>query len=445
MYTVDELIKMNPVLEKVANLEETIWINPDRKTGEEAWENVPFTLEDIKEANERFKRFGPLLVKLFGKEYPEIIETNGILESDLLELKNLEKLYNDQDRIKGKLYMKLDSHLPVVGSIKARGGLYEVLVFAEILAKENNLLDQDKDYRQFTDKRFLELFSTYTIQCASTGNLGISVGVMAAALGFNTIIHMSNDAKQWKKDHLRKRGATVIEYDGNFSQAITKARRIAQKDPHSYFIDDENSTTLFKGYSTAALRTKEQIEDLEIIIDEDHPLFLYCPCGVGGSSGGVSFGFRKVFGDNVHAFFVETTHIPSFLIGASTKLHSEVSVHDLGIDGKTEADGLSVSRPSSFSGHAMESLLSGVITCQDQPLFDDLRDLDKYENLKIEPSSCASLEGVLGLFKHPEGLQYLKDHNLLDKMDNASHICWATGGNLVPKEEMEAYLKKTIN
>lgn len=68
MYTIKELIKLNPVLEKVANLEPTVWINPDRKTDQEAWENVEFTYDDIKEADDRFRRFGPLLVELFGEE-----------------------------------------------------------------------------------------------------------------------------------------------------------------------------------------------------------------------------------------------------------------------------------------------------------------------------------------------------------------------------------------
>ena len=442
MYTKEELIKMNPVLEKVANLEPTIWINPDRKTGDEAWENVEFTADYIIDANERFKRFAPLLVKLYGSEDNKVVESNGILESDLVHLKKMEENFKEKYNLKGNLYMKLDSHMPVVGSIKARGGLYEVLVFAEIIARENNLIDDNRDYTQFLDDKFLDLFKQYTIQVASTGNLGISVGVMSAALGFNSVVHMSNDAKDWKKNHLRNRGVTVIEYDGDFSTAITKAREIALKDPYSYFVDDEDSTTLFKGYSVAALRTKKQIEEQGIVIDEDHPLFLYMPCGVGGSSGGVSFGFRKLLGDNVHAFFVETTHIPSFLIGASTKLHSKVSVHDLGIDGITEADGLSVARPSKFSGHTMETLLSGVITCEDDILFEHLKDLDKLEDIRIEPSSCASFEGALAIFKHEEAKAYLEKYNLLDKLDNITHVCWSTGGNLVPEEEMNDYLSR---
>ena len=213
-------------------------------------------------------------------------------------------------------------------------------------------------------------------------------------------------------------------------------------DPFSYFVDDENSTTLFKGYSVSALRVKKQLEKMNIKVDEDHPLFLYMPCGVGGSSGGTAFGFRKVLGDHVHAFFVETTHIPSFLIGASTKLHSKVSVHDLGIDGITEADGLSVARPSAFSGFAMESLLSGVFTCEDEVLFNHLKNLNSLEDIRIEPSSCASIDGAVSLFNYEEAKKYIEEHNLTNKLDKINHICWATGGNLVPEDVMNEYLER---
>ncbi|HET7578631.1 MAG TPA: D-serine ammonia-lyase [Bacillales bacterium] len=424
-----------PLLQDIMALRPVFWANPSVKSIYETPE-FPVSRADIIDAEERWRRFAPFLQEAF----PETKESRGIIESPLRSIPKVKKLLESHyhEKTAGKLYLKCDNELPIAGSIKARGGIYEVLKHAETLAMENGMLKKNDNYKKFASPEFKKFFSQYSVGVGSTGNLGLSIGIISAKLGFDVMVHMSADAKQWKKDLLREKGARVFEYEADFSKAINEGRELSTRDPKSYFVDDENSRDLYLGYSVAALRLKEQLERKRITVDKDHPLFVYLPCGVGGSPGGITFGLKQIFGDFVHCIFVEPTHSPSVLIGLLTGQHEKVSVQDFGIDNHTEADGLAVGTPSSFATAISEHLVSGIYTFEDDELFKMLAMLIDAEGIKVEPSAASGLQGPIRLRKS----RYLADRGLESKMDQATHIAWATGGALVPEEDMKRFYEK---
>ena len=108
-----------------------------------------------------------------------------------------------------------------------------------------------------------------------------------------------------------------------------------RQDPMSYFVDDEKSVNLFLGYAVAASRLKKQLDEQGVVVDEQHPLIVYIPTGVGGAPGGVAYGLKRVYKNAVHCFFAEPTLCPSVLLGFATNRYENVNVHDFGIDGLT--------------------------------------------------------------------------------------------------------------
>ncbi len=428
------------MVEKMAEGEEVIWLNPRGYNSSLDKVVLPFGSAEIDDAEARLLRFAPLIREAF----PETREMQGIIESPLNEIPAMGEILREAGiDFPGKLYIKMDSHLPVSGSVKARGGIYEVLKFAEEVAlKEEGINIRSEDYSLLLTDPVRSIFSRYSLAVGSTGNLGLSIGIMGAKLGFKVTVHMSQDARQWKKDLLRSKGVTVIEYRDDYQKAVAEGRKLAEKDPFCHFVDDEGSKDLFFGYSVAGRRIKRQMEEMEIPCDEEHPLFVYIPCGVGGAPGGITLGLKEQFGENVHIFFVESVQAPCMTLGMMTELHDGISVRDIGLEGKTEADGLAVARPSKLVGTSMKPLVDGCLTIEDQGLYAFLYALDSSQGIRIEPSACAAFKG-LDLWEEGEVLRgYIADNHLGGKMGTASHIIWATGGNMVPKDEMDSYIKK---
>src|SRR5699024_11169931 len=195
-WEVDALLEKYPVLQDIRQEKEVVWINPDKTDYAKSMEHAELTTDDIEDAQQRLLRFAPFIMKCF----PETKDRGGLIESALTPIPAMQNCINQKynGRLSGRLLLKQDSRLAIAGSVKARGGIYEVLKHTEDLALEHGILEEGGNYETLAAKDAKAFFSSYTIQVGSTGNLGLSIGIMSAAIGYHVIVQMSSDAKQWK-------------------------------------------------------------------------------------------------------------------------------------------------------------------------------------------------------------------------------------------------------
>lgn len=383
-----------------------LWHNPSLLPAAQALAASGHGRAEIEAAIARWQRFAPLLARLF----PDSVAADGRIDSPLL---------SQIDEHGQPLWVKADHALPITACIKARGGVYEVLCHAEQLALAAGLLHAGDNYAVLADAPARQLFAQHRILVGSTGNLGYSVGVMARALGLGVEVHMSHDAKEWKKQRLRALGATVVEHPGDYALAVAAARDSAAADERAYFIDDESSLLLFFGYAAAAWDLAAQLAAAGLRPTPAQPLRVYLPCGVGGAPGGVAFGLKCLFGDAVQCVLVEPVASPCFLLRLATG-DDALSVYDIGLDNRTVADGLAVPRASATVAGIVGQLIDAVVTVSDASLLTAVRQQWQQHGLRLEPSAAAGFVA----------------HQLASEQwpGKVIPVVWTTGGNGLPDE-----------
>lgn len=428
----------DPAREDVLAGRPALWLNPNLKPDGISDPSLPIRSAQVSEAEANWRILAPVLKACF----PELEASNGKILSQLIEAKDLRIALGYAGPEYGRVFVKADNDLPVAGSIKARGGVYEVFMYAKQMAEKRGILTPGGDITVLASTQARALFAQHTIAVGSTGNLGLSVGIAARALGFRAVVHMSSDAKQWKVERLTRLGVEVVQHKADYTTAVECARIDAEGDPTIYFVDDERSEMLFFGYSAAASELAAQLEAAGVTVDEDHPLFIYLPCGIGGAPGGAAYGLKAIFGDAAHAFFVEPVQSPCALVHMMSGSKELVSVYDVGLTNRTEADGMAVARMSAFVADVMKPMLSGVFTVADDDLFRWLWMAETTQSIRLEPSATAGFAGPEFIVKGKQGLAYQEARGLTGKLAQATHVIWTTGGAFVPEDQFKQFMER---
>ncbi len=121
-------------------------------------------------------------------------------------------------------------------------------------------------------------------------------------------------------------------------------------------------------------------------------------------------------------------------LGMASGKYNEICVQDIGLTGKTIADGLAVGRPSGFVCERMRPMMAGAFTVTDEHLLEYQKVMKEQEEIFLEPSACAGFKGAADITRGGNDWEtYIREHHLEDKMENAIHLVWATGGGLMEK------------
>lgn len=344
----------------------------------------------MKAAQNRYMRFMPFLAEAF----PETSARKGIIESELYDISDFTEEINES--FKGKLFLKDDAHLPIGQSVTARGSMHEVLHIAEILLQKNKLLSPTENYSKVNSDEIKELFSHYKIYAVELENLALSAGILAARLGFETVIYLPENKNQKIKNILLNEKIKIREYKSDYLTTINEAQKVCEKEENSFLIGKSDSEDLFFGYSTAALRLKVQLNKAHVTVDENHPLFVYIPSLIPEAASGIAFGLKELMGNDVHCFLFQ----PSNLINETSEFVKSIS----------------------------ENIISGTFTVSDESMQSFSEKLKLKKSINLKPVSCMGFKAVED-FSNIEFQDYLKKHNLLDKLDNSSHIVWAAYGD----------------
>jgi D-serine dehydratase len=407
----------NAIVARLRDRLPAVWLRPHAAP---RTDQTPITPGEIRDAEQRLGRFRPVLAALF-----PTASWDGRIRSALLE-------YPPQPDLP-PLLVKADHDLPMTGSVKARGGVYELLCRVEAVALLEGIVKQGEPLAPLLTPAARALFSKHRIVVASTGNLGFSIGLVARAFGLEAEVHMSHDAKAWKKDRLRRTGANVIEHPCDYTETVARARTSASASG-SYFIDDESSRLLFVGYTAAAPELAEQLDERGVKVGADTPLVVYLPCGVGGAPGGITAGLKTIYGDDVRCVFVEPVASACVLAALAVGDGSPVSVYDIGLDNDTIADGLAVPMASKLVMSSVGARIDAAVAVTDAAMLEWVRLAWNECRLRLEPSAASGFAAV-SLF-----LEAARNAGTAPP-SGAIHVVWTTGGSQLPEDQFTALLQ----
>jgi threonine synthase len=218
--------------------------------------------------------------------------------------------------------------------------------------------------------------------CASTGNTSASAAAYAAAAGIESVVVLpKGQIAVGKLLQALVAGARVVAIDGNFDQALSIVRSLAEQDDHPVALVNSINPDRLEGQKTAAF---EICDDLARAPD-----VLALPVGNAGNISAYWAGFRQ------YAAAGRVSGTPRLwgfqAAGAAPIVHGAPVERP-----ETVATAIRIGNPASWAKAVAARDESGgrIEAVTDDEILAAYRDLARLEGIFCEPSSAAGVAGV---------------------------------------------------
>lgn len=193
----------------------------------------------------------------------------------------------------GALYLKDEGFRLGLGSFKALGGAYALMILVKEEAEHR--LGRSVAVQELMSSEVRAIAATMTFACATDGNHGRSVAQGAQLMGAKAKIFVHSGVSQARIDAITRYGAQMIRVNGNYDDSVAEAARVATAQGWTVLSD-----TSWPGYEyIPGLVSQGYTVMVREILSElpEPPTHVFLQAGVGGFAAAVAGHMALVLGD----------------------------------------------------------------------------------------------------------------------------------------------------
>lgn len=298
----------------------------------------------------------------------------------------------------GALHVKDEGFRLGLGSFKALGGAYALMVLVQVEAARR--LCRPVALGELTSKAVREIAATMTFACATDGNHGRSVAQGAQLMGARAVIFVHAGVSDARIDAIARFGAEIVRVDGGYDFSVAEAARVTTDKGWTLLSD-----TSWPGYEhIPALVSQGYTAMVREILDKlpQTPTHVFLQAGVGGFAAAVAGHLSVVLGDKrPHVTVVEPARAACLHESARQGRAAKVEETQSTIMAMLECHEASL-----IAFRVLERVADGFLTVEEDVAPEAMRRLASPVGgdpaIVAGESGCAGLAGLLTVLRDPD-------------------------------------------